>query len=81
MRRRGDNHHDRLHTKRGVRELLNRSGFQLIDIWHRQLFPENSVHYTAYRLFEAADQAIVRFTPLRLLTTNIEFVAAPAEEA
>jgi SAM-dependent methyltransferase len=77
MRSRGDNYHDRLYTKRGVRDLLNRSGFALLDIWHRQLFPKNSVHYPAYRFFEALDQAIVRVSPLRFLTTNIEFVAAP----
>lgn len=78
MRWRGDNYHDRLYTKRRVRDLLKHSGFELIDIWHRQLFPKNSVYYPAYHFFETIDQAIVRFTPLRLLTTNIEFVAAPA---
>jgi SAM-dependent methyltransferase len=81
VRSRGDNYHDRLYTKRGVRDLLNRSGFKLIDIWHRQLFPKNSVHYPAYHFFEAVDQTIVRFTPLRLLTTNIEFVATPDQRA
>lgn len=43
---------------------------------HRQLLPRNSVRYPAYHLFEALDQTLVRFTPLRLLTTNIEFVAS-----
>jgi SAM-dependent methyltransferase len=81
VRSRGDNYHDRLYSKRGVRDLLNRSGFKLIDIWHRQLFPKNSVHYPAYHFFEAVDQTIVRFTPLRFLTTNIEFVATPDPKA
>jgi len=76
MRSRGDHYHDRLYTKSKVRSLLKESGFELHDIWHRQLFPKNSVRYPAYRVFESVDQALVRFTPLKYLATNIEFVAS-----
>lgn len=78
-RKGGNNYHDRLYSKNGTRELLNRAGFKVEDMWHRQLLPKNSVHYPAYHLFESLDQALVRFTPLRLLTTNIEFVASVAD--
>jgi SAM-dependent methyltransferase len=76
MRSRGDNYHDRLYTKSKVKSLLKESGFELQDIWHRQLFPKNSVHYPMYHVFESLDQALVRFTPLKYLATNIEFVAS-----
>lgn len=75
-RNRGDNYHDRLYTKTRVRCLLSEAGLNVEDIWHRQLLPKNSVRYPVYHFFEAVDQALVRFTPLRLLTTNIEFVAS-----
>lgn len=79
MRSRGDNYHDRLYTKSKVKLLLEESGFGLQDIWHRQLFPKNSLHYPFYRLFESLDQMLVRFTPLKYLATNIEFVASRSE--
>jgi SAM-dependent methyltransferase len=79
MRSRGDNYHDRLYTKSKVNSLLKETGFELQDIWHRQLFPKNSVRYPAYRAFESVDQALVRYTPLKYLATNIEFVASRSD--
>jgi SAM-dependent methyltransferase len=76
MRSKGDNYHDRLYTKSKVRSLLKESGFELQDIWHRQLFPKNTVRYPMYHAFESLDQMLVRFTPLKYLATNIEFVAS-----
>ena len=76
MRCSGDDYHDRLYTKSKVNSLLKETGFDLQDIWHRQLFPKNSVRYPAYRAFESVDQALVRLTPLKYLATNIEFVAS-----
>lgn len=76
MRSRGDNYHDRLYTKSKVNSVLKESGFELQDIWHRQLFPKNSVRYPKYHAFELLDQVLVRFTPLKYLATNIEFVAS-----
>jgi SAM-dependent methyltransferase len=76
LRSRGDNYHDRLYTKSKVNALLKETGFELLDFWHRQLFPKNSVNYPAFHAFEYVDQALVRFTPLRYLATNIEFVAS-----
>jgi len=76
MRSRGDNYHDRLYTKSKVKCLLRETGLELQDIWHRQLFPKNSVRYPIYHTFEALDQMLARFTPLKYLATNIEFVAS-----
>lgn len=72
----GNNYHDRLYTKARTKKLLDETGFELHDIWHRQLLPKNSVHYPKYHLFERLDQGLVQWTPLRLLTTNIEFTAS-----
>lgn len=78
MRSRGDSYHDRLYTKSKIKSLLKESDFELQDIWHRQLFPKNSVRYPMYHSFESLDQMLVRFTPLKYLATNIEFVASRA---
>ncbi len=56
--------------------MLANTGFTLLDIWHRQLLPKNTVRYPNYRAFERLDQMLVNFTPLRYFATNIEFVAA-----
>lgn len=76
---RGDHYHDRLYHKRRVNELLKSSGFDILDMWHRQLFPKNSIKYPQYRLFERLDQFLTEHTPLKYLATNIEFVAAKRE--
>ncbi|MGZ4816343.1 MAG: hypothetical protein ACXVZV_13090 [Terriglobales bacterium] len=75
-RKGGDNYHNRLYTKAGTRKLLDQAGFEVHDMWHRQVLPKNSIRYPAYHTFEPLDQALVRFTPLRFLATNIEFVAS-----
>ena len=72
---RGNYYHDRLYTKAQTTGLLTDAGYVLLDLWHRQLFPKNSVRYPFYRAFERLDQLLVRHTPLRYLATNIEFVA------
>ena len=72
---RGDFYHDRLYSKKMVKELLNKSRLELLDIWHRQLLPKNSISYSNYRTFEFIDQWITEYTPLKYTATNIEFVA------
>jgi SAM-dependent methyltransferase len=71
----GDNYHDRLYTRPIVEDLLRNAGFELHDLWYRQLFPKNSIAYPAFRVFEQIDQLLTRYTPLRYFATNIEFVA------
>lgn len=72
---RGDYYHDRLYSKSQVRQLLQNSGFKIVDLWHRQLLPKNNIRYPQYRLFESIDRFLTEFTPLKYLATNIEFVA------
>lgn len=72
---RGNYYHDRLYTKAHVAEMLKKTDFVLVDMWHRQLFPKNNVRYPFYQAFEMFDQVLVRYTPMRYLATNIGFVA------
>jgi SAM-dependent methyltransferase len=76
MHMRGDFYHDRLYSKGRVKRLLGDADFGLLDIWHRQLFPKNTVRYPAYRMFESIDQFLSRATWFKYLATNIEFVAS-----
>mgnify|MGYP000871092345 FL=1 len=71
----GDFYHNRLYNKNKVINLLNKSNFYLIDLWHRQLFPKNNIKYSKYRVFETIDQFLVAHTFLKYFATSIEFVA------
>lgn len=72
---RGNYYHDKLYTKVEVKKLVKENKLEIIDIWHRQLFPKNSVRYPAYRIFEKVDQLLTEHTLLKFLATNIEFIA------
>lgn len=71
----GDTYHSRLYTKGHVRQMLSAAGFELLDLWYRQLLPKNSVHYPKFRLFEKLDLFFTQNTPLRYFATNLEFVS------
>lgn len=68
--------HRRLYSEGLVKNLLGRSNFNLINIWHRQIFPKNIVKYYNYQIFERIDQFLVNYTFLRYLATSIEFIAS-----
>jgi SAM-dependent methyltransferase len=72
---RGNFYHDRFYNERLVKEMLSSTGLELLDLWYRQIFPKNSVHYPFFRIFERIDQLITEHTPLRVFATNIEFVS------
>ncbi len=72
---RGNFYHDRLYSKALTKRLLSQAGYDLLDIWHRQLLPKNTVRYSLYRFFESLDQFLVNCFPLGYFATNIEFVA------
>jgi len=74
-RMRGDRYHSRLYSKGPLRRMIAKGGFEIADMWHRQLFPKNSVLYPCYQAFERIDQFLTERTPLKFLATNIEFVA------
>jgi SAM-dependent methyltransferase len=72
---RGNNYHDRLYDEPLV-DTLSEAGLSLVDFWHRQILPKNTIKYPQFRLFERFDQAVTEHTPLRRFATNIEFIAA-----
>lgn len=72
----GNYYHDRLYSKFRVYELLGNTSFELLDMWHRQLLPKNSLKYPAYQFFELLDQFFTEHTPLKNFATNVEFVAS-----
>ena len=71
---RKDYYHDHLYRVGQVKKMLHESNFNLLDIWHRQLFPKNSVRYPNYRWFEKCDQFLTNNTLLKYFVTNIEFL-------
>lgn len=71
----GNRYHDRLYGRRQVREMLNETGLDVLDMWHRQLLPKNTTHYPRYRDVERVDQWFTEYTPLSRLATSLEFAA------
>lgn len=72
---RGDYYHNKLYSRGEVKRLINSNDMEILDLWHRQLFPKNSVKYPIYGMFEKLDQLLTEYTPLKYLSTNIEFIA------
>jgi SAM-dependent methyltransferase len=72
----GNYYHQRLYKESTLQQLLRESDFDVLDIWHRQLFPKNTVRYPGYRLFERLDQILADDSWFRFLATNLECVAA-----
>jgi len=72
---RGNRYHDRLYRIRGTEAMLRKSGFDVLDKWHRQLLPKNTVSWPLFRQVERLDQLATSMTPLKFLATDIEFVA------
>lgn len=72
---RGDRYHDRLYGRRQVASMLDEVGFDIVEMWHRQLLPKNAVHYPRYQDVERADQLMTEYTPFRYFATSLEFIA------
>lgn len=72
---RGDFYHDRLYNEEVVKTMLPPVGLHLIDLWHRQILPKNSIRYPFFRLFEKLDQFVTFYTPLRVFATSLEFLS------
>jgi ubiquinone/menaquinone biosynthesis C-methylase UbiE len=73
---RGARYHDRLYTRKEAKELLKRSGFNIIGKpWFRQLLPKTHFFYPKPHLFEKLDLFATNYTPLCYLAASIEFVA------
>ena len=48
---RGENYHDRLYTAESIRELLSAVGLKPLDIWYRQLLPEELDALSEFSIF------------------------------
>jgi SAM-dependent methyltransferase len=70
----GNHYHDRLYNKKISEGLLEESNFEMLDFWHRAIFPKTKVNYPAYRLVERFDNFLCK-TPFKHIATNVEFVA------
>lgn len=71
----GDRYHDRLYTRASCANLIAQTKFRLLDIWERSVFPKNRFKpFLSPRLLERLDHTLVRYTPLKLISTNVEFV-------
>lgn len=68
---RGNRYHDRLYSRRGLREAAREAGFHVVSISRAQLFPKNRLPHIA--LVEALDRALCA-TPAGLIATNLEAV-------
>ncbi len=71
----GNFYHDHLYNWKLTDKLLQGSHLQLLDRWHRCLFPKNFTKYPFYRTVEKTDISLCENTFLKHLATNIEFVA------
>lgn len=76
-RLRGDDYHDRLYTRRGMRRLARESGFDILGMHLGQLLPKNPVPRQWSSWLEPVDQVLCRYTPLALLATNLEILMRP----
>ena len=72
---RGRWYHDKLYSKKNVKDLLAKSDLKLIDIWHRALLPKVSFCPRNYHSVEKIDNWFCNYTILKYFATNIEFVA------
>lgn len=73
-RARGDGYHDRLYSRRRLRELAAAAGFTVHWLQLAQLLPKNSVPLWLDPLLEKVDRGLCRFTPLGYFATNLEAV-------
>lgn len=70
----GSYYHDRLYDINKVKDLLNKTKFNLMDYWYRDLLPKRYAP-SFYRKIENLDNWLCRNTLLKYLASNIEFVA------
>jgi SAM-dependent methyltransferase len=73
---RGNWYHDRLYSIGGTTRLLQAQGFEVWDVWRRQLLPKNTVSWPLPHVVERLDQVLTEWTPLGVFATSIEFIAA-----
>jgi len=67
--------HDRLYWKRTIKKLAKKANFEIMDIWHRALFPKRRFKLPFYQVIERIDNWLCNYSLLKYFATNIEFVA------
>jgi 2-polyprenyl-3-methyl-5-hydroxy-6-metoxy-1,4-benzoquinol methylase len=72
---RGQWYHRKLYGKREVKQLLKKSNFEVMDIWHRALLPKISFVPPFYHAVEKMDNWFCNYSLLKYFATNIEFGA------
>jgi 2-polyprenyl-3-methyl-5-hydroxy-6-metoxy-1,4-benzoquinol methylase len=72
---RGQRYHDKLYWKKTVKQLLEKSNLELMDIWHRALLPKVSFVPPFYHVIEKIDNWFCNYSLFKFFATNIEFVA------
>ena len=73
-RLRGITYHDRLYTRRKLRELAKQSHFEVAGAMNAQFFPKNSVPLSLDHVLEPLDRFLCQYTPLRYFATNLEAI-------
>jgi 2-polyprenyl-3-methyl-5-hydroxy-6-metoxy-1,4-benzoquinol methylase len=68
-------YHSRLYWKKTVKELLGRTNLEILDMWHRALFPKRAFVPPFYHTLEKIDNWLCNYSLLKYFATNIEFVA------
>ncbi|HSW85381.1 MAG TPA: class I SAM-dependent methyltransferase [Candidatus Saccharimonadales bacterium] len=73
---RGIRYHDRLYSRKEIKHLLKRAGFNTVGKpWYRQLFPKGYIKYSRPVFMEKIDLFLTNYTPFRYFATSLEFVA------
>ena len=70
----GAYHHERMYTNRHVTNIMENSGFKIIDRWFRDLIPLRS-HNPYFRTMEKLDNFFCGIIPIKFFASNIEFAA------
>lgn len=72
----GNYYHDRLYSKRNIKDSLTKQGYEILDIGHGQLFPKNRAPSFLNKFdLESVDRMLTEFTPLKYFATNLEILA------
>jgi 2-polyprenyl-3-methyl-5-hydroxy-6-metoxy-1,4-benzoquinol methylase len=72
---RGNFYHNKLYGEKTVRQLLEKSSLELMDIWHRALLPKTSLTPPFFHIVERMDNWLCNYSLLKYFATNMEFVA------
>jgi len=76
---RGNWYHSKLYGKKQVKNLMKKVDLEILDIWHRALFPKKLFVLPFYSIIEKIDNWLCNYSLFKYFATNIEFVAKKGE--